>query len=171
MKTWKRKKLKLRALVVAILSLLLFGCKSTRNTVPHVPAEVPIQKIEIITEKVVRDTFYSEPIKVQQTIGASRSRLENSWSVSTAHVDTLGVLTHTLENRPLLPGKLIKENTHRVDSVPAPYPVPYPVPGPERVVEIKRIDVIWYTGIVVIIAVSLAVVFGLIIIIRKLFKK
>lgn len=158
MKILKKKELRQRTLLILTLSVLFISCKSSRNVVPPVPTEVPVQKIEIIREKTVRDTLYSEPVLVQQTIGASRSRLENSWSVSTAQVDTLGVLTHTLENRPMLPGKLITENTHRVDSVPVPYPVPYPVPSPPEIVEVLKRDSIWWIGLGVIIAAVTAVV-------------
>ena len=173
MRTWSKKRLKLVKLPVLLLSVLwLSACKVSKGTVAlSPPVDLPRQKTEIVRETTSIDTMYSVPVTVQLAYATAYSRLENAWSISSARIDSLGQLVHSLENKELMPGKVIKQKEKKVDSVPVPYPVPYAVPGPETVKYVKQQDFFWHTGLVVIITASLAAVFGLIVIIRKLKKK
>lgn len=108
-----------------LLALLFAGCK-TRTM--YLPSETVIQTryiewIDTVTIEV--------PVPAQSASNVttdSTSHLETDVAQSDAWLDSLGLLHHTLENKPVkLPAQVPVKNSERDSIVYKDRPVPYPV--------------------------------------------
>lgn len=86
--------------ILILICVLLCSCAVRRRTETITSTD---QRIEIRYERIfVHDTVnYEIPVeRVRNVTRDTMSRLETKFAISVASVDSLGFLTHTLENKP-----------------------------------------------------------------------
>lgn len=152
------KLLRVRTALISSLTLLAFiycilgmmfctGCK-TKEVIRYVPL---IQKHDSIVYQTKHDTLLKYLPQKQSVIAVKNSHLETDLAISTACIDSLGLLHHTIENKGVIPGKVIDTKTTVHDSIPVPYPVNVPGKEVKVEVEVPVHDWIWYVGFITII--------------------
>lgn len=89
--------------ITIILLLILFGCGARRKAPP---SQSEVRRDSVYTKVVERTVYKRDTVRInvpQQVAVAkvkdSTSRLENDWSVSTAHVYANGTLWHELKTK------------------------------------------------------------------------
>nr|DAK42394.1 MAG TPA: chitin synthase regulator [Caudoviricetes sp.] len=89
--------------ILLVLMLILFGCGTRRKTLP---SQSEVRRDSVYTKVVERTVYKRDTVRInvpQQVAVAkvkdSTSRLENDWSVSTAHVYANGTLWHELKTK------------------------------------------------------------------------
>ena len=89
--------------ITIILLLILFGCGARRKAPP---SQSEVRRDSIYTKVVERTVYKRDTVRINvpyqvatAKVKDSTSRLENDWSVSTAHVYAHGTLWHELKTK------------------------------------------------------------------------
>lgn len=147
-------------LVLIAACIMMDSCKS-KEIIRYVPV---IQKHDSIVYQTKHDTLLNYLPQKQSVITPNSSHLETDLAFSNASIDSKGLLHHSIENKGLIPGKVIDTKTTVHDSIPIPYPVNVPGKDVEVPVNVPVHDFIWWIGLIVFIG---GIGFGL----YKLFTK
>lgn len=135
-------------ILLIIISIVIASCS---------PRLVEVERIEYVEKEVLRDTTIFVQIEGQiqrNRVKDTLSYLENKWAKSTASIDSLGYLNHSLEEkRQDLPLRIVyKDKLLKKDSIIIK---PYPVKGDTI---IKEVVPDWCWWLLAIFAVQLAYV-------------
>lgn len=86
--------------IMAVVAATFFGCCPCRHLTTGTRDSVRVET-NIRTERIIDTAFIEVPVEVlRQTVRDTTSRLETSFAVSEARINTDGSLSHSLENKP-----------------------------------------------------------------------